>query len=357
MNELSYKASCAVGSATDVGVVRTENQDCIGYFQASDNRWTLLVVCDGMGGHAGGQRASALCTDVVSKEFASRIAHMEPGVALGQAIRAANSAVFSMAMAEPELRGMGTTCAALAATDTNVYIAHVGDSRIYRVRPGSVELLTRDHSAVQRMVDGGILTPEQASAHPESNVLIRCVGGEADVEPESRGPEVILSGDRFVLCSDGLWSLVQGHEIAGMASAFTAQDAVERLIRLAKSRGGPDNISVQIYHRDDGHPPTNTYSPEKFMTKAGATVGNLSIDTEDSCKPRHRAKRRWLNPAVGGGVALVLSLAAAVWWWSQDGTSTALIRDNNADKAKTSHDAADAEFDREEPALKVEKIN
>jgi hypothetical protein len=143
----------------------------------------------------------------------------------------------------------------------------VGDSRVYRIRPGSVEQVTKDHSYVQRMIDSGILTPEQAEEHPDANMLMRCLGGRPDVEVDVIGPEPILAGDRYLLCSDGLWGQVNAVEIAAMSMAFPAQDAVNRLINLANERGGPDNISVQIYHQGDAHPPTGSFSPEKFTVK------------------------------------------------------------------------------------------
>jgi len=197
-------------------------------------------------------------------------------------MRTANATIFAQAQSQPELKGMGTTCAALAICDREAFVAHVGDSRVYRVRPREVERLTHDHSSVQRMVDGGLITAAQAESHPESNVLIRCIGAKPEVEPEVRGPEVVLPGDRFVLCCDGLWGLVKAEEIAAMVSAFPPQEAVERLIALANDRGGHDNISVQVLHRTDRHSATGKFCPDKFHGTDGPADHGLPAGPGDS---------------------------------------------------------------------------
>ena len=175
---------------------------------------------------------------------------------------------------------MGTTCAVLAVSGSQAYIAHVGDSRVYRIRPQSVEQITKDHSYVQQMMDKGLLSAEQANQHPDANRLMRCLGGESDVDVDVIGPEPVLAGDRYLLCSDGLWGQVSAIEIAAMSMAFSAQDAVNRLINLANERGGPDNISVQIYHQGDAHPPTGSFCPENFLSKkflSASDTGSVQV--------------------------------------------------------------------------------
>lgn len=256
-----------VGSATDTGQVREENQDSVSFFQTGDGVWTILIVCDGMGGHAGGAQASAMAAESIGREFTDRVVRATPVDALRESVKAANRSIVEFAKENTELRGMGTTCVVLAVARDEAYVANVGDSRAYRVRPGSVEQVTTDHSYVQRMIDSGILTPEQAEAHPDANMLLRCLGSKSDIEVDVIGPESVLPGDRYILCSDGLWGQVNPAEIAAMATAFPAKDAVFRLINLANERGGPDNISVQIYHQSDAHPSTGAFSPEKFIIK------------------------------------------------------------------------------------------
>ncbi len=260
-------AKVFVGEGTDPGRVREENQDATSFYRTSDDVWTLLIVCDGMGGHAGGRQAAAMASEGIGQEFANRVSSSAPLEALRDSIKVVNRKIVEHAEVNTELRGMGTTCVVLAVARNQAYVAHVGDSRVYRIRPGSVEQVTKDHSYVQRMIDSGILTPEQAEEHPDANMLMRCLGGRPDVEVDVIGPEPILAGDRYLLCSDGLWGQVNAVEIAAMSMAFSAQDAVNRLINPANERGGPDNISVQIYHQGDAHPPTGSFSPEKFTVK------------------------------------------------------------------------------------------
>lgn len=307
-------AKALIGSGTDPGQVREENQDATSFFRTSDDAWTLLIVCDGMGGHAGGKQASAMAAESIGREFTNRVGHTSPAEALAESVKAANRTIVEFAEINTEFRGMGTTCIVLAVTGNDAYVAHVGDSRVYRVRPGSVEQLTTDHSYVQRMIDSGILTPEQAEAHPDANMLMRCLGGKSDVEVDVIGPEKVRAGDRYVLCSDGLWGQVTAPEIAAMASAFPAQDAVNRLIRLANERGGPDNISVQIYHQSEAHSPTGVFSPEKFAIKKFAEKSEATgrPSTKPSLFTRIPRLKIWILGivaavlVVSGGMALSL---------------------------------------------------
>lgn len=269
-----------VGEGTDRGRVRDENQDATVFFRTSDDVWTLLIVCDGMGGHAGGSQASAIASEAVGQGFADLVETIGPVNALRDSIKAANRQIIHFAERNTELRGMGTTCAVLAVSGNKAYIAHVGDSRVYRIRPQSVEQITKDHSYVQQMMDKGLLSPEQANQHPDANRLMRCLGGESDVDIDVIGPEPVLAGDRYLLCSDGLWGQVSAIEIAAMSMAFSAQDAVNRLINLANERGGPDNISVQIYHQGDAHPPTGSFCPENFLSKkflSASDTGSVQV--------------------------------------------------------------------------------
>src|SRR6185369_4903755 len=174
---------------TDVGLVRSENQDFGTYTSPSEEKGTLpggrlLVVADGMGGHRGGE------TDDVA-------------AALREALLRANSRIYSEAQANPDLRGMGTTTSALAIRDDYAWFAHVGDSRIYRVRGENIEQLTEDHSLVATMVREGLLTTKEAETHPRRNVLQRSMGVAEDVEVDVKGPFDVQEGDTFILCSDG----------------------------------------------------------------------------------------------------------------------------------------------------------
>ena len=254
-----------IGSDTHTGMVRTENQDSIDIHYTADKAWRLMIVCDGMGGHAGGQKASSMAVQVIAEEFDRRIDdHHNAHETLNDAIIEANRAIFEEAQRNPELKGMGTTCVVLAVKEDKAYLAHVGDSRIYRIRPKVVERMTKDHSSVQKMVDGGLLSEEEAEDHPDSNILHRCIGAREELEPEIRGPEHIEKGDRYLLCSDGLTSLVEDQIIAAMTIINTPQEAVKKLIALANDRGGHDNTSVQILYRTGANRPKGKFNPDAF---------------------------------------------------------------------------------------------
>ncbi len=289
-----------IGSLSDVGRERSENQDSVGYFQTSDGRWSLFLVCDGMGGHAGGQRASQLAVEVIGRAFGQLVETRGIGEALERAIVAANTAIFNEASENPTLKGMGTTCVAVVTGGGEALFAHVGDSRIYRIRPRSVEQLTKDHTAVQRMVDGGLLTEEEAREHTESNVLARCLGVRETVQPELRGPEPVLPGDRLLLCSDGLTGLVEDEIIAAIASMYPPQEAVSKLVELANDHGGHDNISVQLVYRKGRFKPTGKFRPDRF---------------ERLPKPSTpREPRRFPSPLQVGLLAVALFVAAVAWY-------------------------------------------
>jgi len=240
---MSLKLSFA--ALTDVGVERAENQDAYG--SAHLDGLDVYIVCDGMGGHAGGSTASRLGVETIEKQLAASSGDVPTRVA--SAIEIANTTIQALAREQRELYGMGTTVVALAVEhETNrAFVAHVGDSRIYRLRGREMRRLTRDHTMVQRLVDDGILTPEAAENHPNSNVISRSLGGRPTVDVEL-GPEPLdlREGDLFILCSDGLHGLVSEAEIARVASSMAPDEAVRTLVQMANDAGGHDNITVEI---------------------------------------------------------------------------------------------------------------
>jgi protein phosphatase len=234
---------------TDVGLVRSENQDS-GTFttpreeQRSQARGRLLIVADGMGGHRGGATASKLAVQTVKAQYLGAVTDDVPH-ALREALARANSRIFREAQTNPDLRGMGTTTSALAVRGAEAWIAHVGDSRIYRVRGESIEQLTQDHSLVATMVREGLLTSQEAETHPRRNVLQRSMGVGEEVEIDVFGPLDVQEGDTFVLCSDGLHGVVKEHEILEVAQGPIEQAAAE-FVRRALERGAPDNVTVIV---------------------------------------------------------------------------------------------------------------
>lgn len=231
-----------VGSATDVGLVRSNNQDQ--YLVAPG----LYAVADGMGGHAAGEVASQ--TAIEALRAAYEHAPHTAG-ALVDAAKTANRAVWDQARANRGMLGMGTTLVALAVVEENgaatgMAIAHIGDSRVYMYRDGGLTQLTVDHSLVQELIDDGQLTVEQAAVHPQRHVLTRALGVEPSVEVDLLrvAPH---HGDRYLLCSDGLPREASDDQIAAVLSRFAdPSEAAKELVSLANSRGGSDNVTVVV---------------------------------------------------------------------------------------------------------------
>ncbi|HEY0174334.1 MAG TPA: Stp1/IreP family PP2C-type Ser/Thr phosphatase [Pyrinomonadaceae bacterium] len=235
---------------TDVGCVREVNEDSGRLIRPSDpallaSKGTLLVVADGMGGHSAGEVASQMAADATcSLYYASPD---EPAAALRRAVEEANRRIHGAAAADESKHGMGTTCTALALCGATAYAAHVGDSRLYMLRGGQLYQLSEDHSAVNEMVKLGIITKEQARTHEDKNVILRALGTSPEVEVSVLEPFQVRVGDRYLLCSDGLHDLVLEDEIASLLGGTEDIHAAgERLIAMAKERGGHDNITVGI---------------------------------------------------------------------------------------------------------------
>jgi serine/threonine protein phosphatase PrpC len=247
---------------TDVGLVRSENQDFGTYTNATEESTShpggrLLIVADGMGGHRGGATASRLAGETVKMQYLDSETNDIP-TALRQSLSRANARIFSEAQSNPELRGMGTTTSVLAVRDHLGWLAHVGDSRIYLVRDGSITQLTDDHSLVATMVREGLLTSAEAETHPRRNVLQRSMGVSEEVEIDVRGPFELREGDTFILCSDGLHGVVKEHELQEIA-AGTIEEAADEFLRRALERGAPDNVTVivaRVEVTDEPPPPS-----------------------------------------------------------------------------------------------------
>lgn len=246
MEENKYNY-CHVAGTTDVGCVRKANEDSMGTRETKNG--LVVVVCDGMGGHVGGAMASSIAVETIL-DFLDAEYNSDPQEAIGQAIDAANAAVLARADAQPELRGMGSTCVLLLVRDGKVYIGSVGDSRIYLVRNRIAKQLTKDQSYVQMLVDMGQITEEQAETHPRKNEITNAIGLQgmkpATVLPNAIYPE---AGDCFLLCSDGLSGMVPKREIGLIAGDITnmrAQERTDKLIEKAKANGGLDNVTAQI---------------------------------------------------------------------------------------------------------------
>jgi len=232
-----------------VGRIRTENQDS-GYAGAR-----LCFVADGMGGHAGGDVASAIVTRRAREADRDYDTAEEAAQALAQALREGNDALQQAMVEHPELSGMGTTGSGIIRVGDKMAIAHIGDSRIYRYRVGALEQVSTDHTFVQKLVDAGRITREEAEHHPRRNVVMRVLGNvETDPEIDLR-VEDALPGDRWLVCSDGLSSYVDEERIrAILAQGLDTPSTVQRLVNESLSRGAPDNVTVVLCDIDERLP-------------------------------------------------------------------------------------------------------
>lgn len=236
---------------TDPGCVREANEDSGRHISPSDpeiqlRKGTLTIVADGMGGHASGEVASQMAVELIGEVY-----YADNGLAASEALRnaieTANTHIYEASVSEERYFGMGTTLVAMVLLDDTGFCAHVGDSRLYRIRGGVMEALTTDHSQVMEMVKHGIITMEQARNHDDKNVILRAVGTQAVVEVELTGPFAVELGDTFLLCSDGVSDMVEDAEIEAILLAEPDEYAAcEKLIEAARDAGGHDNITAAI---------------------------------------------------------------------------------------------------------------
>lgn len=228
-----------VYAITDIGRMRPINEDSY-YLPREDERF--CAVADGMGGHNAGEVASALAVQVFSERM--REAESVTAEALHAAVASANEAVYQAALENEGMSGMGTTFSAMAEQGEAVYLAHVGDSRIYLVRRGAIMQLTTDHTLVEEMVQKGLITPREARVHPKRNIITRALGTEERVQIDIVQMNA-RPGDAFFLCSDGMTNYVDEHEILRTTlSERDWPDKLRHLVSIALENGGADNITA-----------------------------------------------------------------------------------------------------------------
>lgn len=229
----------AVGSRSDVGRVRDGNQDS--YFAERP----LFVVADGMGGHLGGDVASATAIETISSGLSDSGGHPDPDV-LAELVKSANKRIWDRSQGDPSLRGMGTTCTLMFLEEDEGLVVHVGDSRLYLFREGGLNQLSEDHTLVGQMVREGRLSEEEARHHPQRSIITRALGVDADVRVDVFQIE-LRNDDALLICSDGLTSMVDDEDIKKVLEEGTdAQTAADRLVELANHAGGEDNITVVV---------------------------------------------------------------------------------------------------------------
>ena len=262
-------------AVSHVGKIRANNQDS-GY--AGEH---LFVVADGMGGHAGGDVASAIAVKRIvetDRQFASGT---DAEFALHTALTAANAQLAETVFDHSELTGMGTTVSGMVLVGGQAVIAHIGDSRIYLLREGELSQITADHTFVQRLVDSGRITEEEAAVHPRRSVLMRVLG-DVDATPEIDTSLLTTQpGDRWLLCSDGLSSYVSHDKILNaLATIVDPDDAAERLVKEALDQGAPDNVTVVLVDIDESG--SSAHVPPITV---GSAAKPLVFDGDNAKKP------------------------------------------------------------------------
>jgi protein phosphatase len=233
---------------THAGLVRPLNEDAIG----ADPACGLFVLADGLGGYNAGEVASVMAISAVLERLSSAVrssqaegAPLAPDDAIYDTVADINATIYNAALNSAAFEGMATTLVVAWFLGDRLWVAHTGDSRVYRFREGQLEQLTRDHSFSQELLDAGMVTEEEARLLPAKNLVTRALGASADIEPEIQDLDVQL-GDLLLLCSDGLTEMVGPFEIAGLLSISEddMHETARRLVDLANESGGRDNVSV-----------------------------------------------------------------------------------------------------------------
>jgi PPM family protein phosphatase len=252
--KLRVRTRVSVAGKTDLGRVRENNEDKYEYFIPEDEgrlalRGMAFVVCDGMGGHAAGQIASELALKTFLDVYLNHPSESTASALLA-GIKSANRYVLDVSLAVPARRGMGTTLSALVLLQDQAWIAQVGDSRIYRLRENILEQITQDHTWVYDALRLGIIRPEEADGHPNRHMLSRAVGTEENVSPDIF-PIDLVTGDIFLLCSDGLINHVPDEAIHTALAEHGPSEAAWRLVGQALIGGGSDNCTVLVVRVDE----------------------------------------------------------------------------------------------------------
>lgn len=276
-----FEGSSAAISHT--GKVRSNNQDS-GYSGSN-----LFVVADGMGGHAGGDVASSIAVSRLRELDHPFTSPADAEAALQEAIGSTAAALIDTVATRPELAGMGTTVSALEMVDDYAVIAHIGDSRIYLYRDGALTQITTDHTFVQRLVDSGRITPEEARYHPRRSVLMRVLG---DMDPDPEVDTFIMPtqpGDRWLLCSDGLSGVVDdAHTMKALAQQLPPGRTADLLLKQALDAGAPDNVTVVIVDVGGSHP---------MFSGTPTIVGSASNPQGVEVPAARTGRTNWLHPA------------------------------------------------------------
>jgi PPM family protein phosphatase len=234
-----------LAAVSDLGAKRENNEDSCGHSAESEDQ-VLFAVADGVGGYGGGEVASAMAIDITLTSYRENPAAWGPAKRLLRAVQRANIEIHNRAITVPELRRMATTLTAAVIDNGILYATHVGDCRVYLVRRGRVQQITKDHTVVAERVRMGLMSASRARTHPERSALSRSMGHDLIVSLD-RITLPLLQHDRLVVCTDGLYNVVEQQEMASVTHEFDAANGCRRLVDLANQRGTADNVTALIF--------------------------------------------------------------------------------------------------------------
>jgi len=306
---------------TDKGAVRQANEDSLGVELDTING-SVFVVCDGMGGHVGGAMASSIAVKSIKDYFKLEF-HENPFVALDDAFQFANTQIFAKTLEDPSLKGMGTTGVILLVRDEDIFIGHVGDSRIYIKSRGQLSRLTKDHSYVQQLVDQGIIQDEEAESHPQKNQILKALGHSEEVKPTiCQQPIKAKKGDLFLLCSDGQCGMVVDRDMEELIDGDNIEASVENLYNVAMENGGTDNITNILIKITESTNPTSSFKdvgPKRNKPRnpdfetTNAMQGASEVE-EDYPVEKPKSKMLW----IGLAASLVIGVAVYFLFFNKD---------------------------------------
>jgi len=242
---------------TDLGNVRTNNEDAASFFRMKDEtiireKGHLIVLADGMGGHQAGEVASKMALEIISQEYFKQTREKNIEKILARAFNTANKKIFDLASENEKYHGMGTTCTAIVILSGAIYFAHAGDSRAYLYKNKSIARLTEDHTYVHELVRSGGISAEEAEKHPQRNILINAMGTKPSLRVDTgKCLDTFDRHDRLLLCSDGLYDYINDDELAKILDYKLLEEAADYLIDETKRRGAYDNITVALAEMTD----------------------------------------------------------------------------------------------------------
>lgn len=285
---------------TNEGCDRELNEDCSRHIHPGDPKTlaakgVLTIIADGMGGHSAGEVASRIAVEVIARVYYEDSGG--PEAALEKAFHEANRKIYEASLSNQGRKGMGTTCTALVLRNGSALCAHVGDSRLYLIRGGQIYVMTEEHSVVMDMVRRGLISPEVARHHPDKNLITRALGSDRQVKVSAwQQPFPVRPGDHFLICSDGLYDMVEDEEMKRVALGDEPAAACGKLIALARQRGGHDNITVGIVRVQAGGSAKSKTMPDTRDLEVPSWLAMLSVIIRSLKKS---AKEVWARFSAG----------------------------------------------------------